>query len=99
MKTLSCVAIYVLYFLLGMEICVKYPHNHGAGIDFYKIPWVVTAILNVCYMVWIKRLAPYRIVALAFFVLLLFLCDRYNVVVDYEEWTARGMPRWGESQE
>ena len=78
-----------------MEIWVKYPDNHGAGIDFYKIPWVVTAILNVCYMVQIKRLAPYRIAALALFALLLLLCDRFNVVVDYEEWTARGMPDWG----
>ena len=95
MKTLSCVATCVLFFLLGMEIWVKYPDNHGAGIDVYKIPWVVTAILNVCYMVQIKRLAPYRIAALALFALLLLLCDRFNVVVDYEEWTARGMPDWG----
>ncbi len=95
MKTLSCVAICVLFFLLIMEIWVKYPDNHGAGIDAYKVPWVVTVIVNVCYMIWIRRIALYRIAALALFVLLLFLCDRFNVVVDYEEWTARGMPDWG----
>lgn len=94
-KVFSRIVTILLFLLLGAEIWLKYPDNHGAGIDAYKVPWVVTVIVNVCYMIWIRRIALYRIAALALFVLLLFLCDRFNVVVDYEEWTARGMPDWG----
>ena len=87
--------ICVPFLILGMDVWLKYPSNHGGGLCLYIVLGVWALIVNVFSMIQIKRFSPYRTGALALLALLLYLCDRFNVLVKYEEWIRRGMPEWG----
>ena len=83
------------FVVLAAEVWLKYPSNHGGGAFEYANVGFVALFVNMAYMFFSRRLAICRILALASFFVLLYACDRFNVLVQYEEWIARGMPDWG----
>ena len=95
MRRLSLISIFIPYVLLVIEVWVKYPHNHGGGPRLYIVLGVIALVLNVCYMLLSRRLAPIRMIAIGLLAILLYACDRFNILVEYERWGERGLPDWG----
>ena len=85
----------VPFIVLGVEIWVKYPYNHGGGLGVYIALGAFAFLANLFYMAFVKRFAVFRIVSVAVFALLLYACDRFNIYVSYGKWIERGMPEWG----
>ena len=57
---------------------------------------VLMVVVNAGTMVWRRRIAWWRVLLLVVFGVLLMVCDRCNILVDYDTWTSRGMPDWGD---
>ena len=91
----STLVLIVPFALLMAEVLVKYPSNHGGGTVLHVALGGLATVINVVYMVCARRLTFIRIGILALFALLLYACDRYNVLITYEDWVERGMPEWG----
>lgn len=98
MKRISFIAICVPYILLGIEVWVKYPDNHGGGPELYIVLGAIALVLNVYYMVLTRRFAPIRMLAIGLLAILLYACDRFNILVEYDRWGKRGLPDWGTFQ-
>lgn len=94
-KNVSMFFVFLPFMVLAAEVWLKYPSNHGGSAFDYAETGFVALLVNVVYMFCSRRLAVCRILAIAFFFVLLYVCDRFNVLVQYEEWIARGMPDWG----
>ena len=92
----SALALAVPFAAAGIEIWVKYPCNHGGGLALPVALGVLALVLNLLWMVRVRRVSWFRIGALVSLALLLLACDRFNVSLSYEEWIRRGMPEWGE---
>ena len=98
MKRISLISICVPYILLSIEVWVKYPDNHGGGPMFYIVLGAIALVINICYMILTKRFAPIRMVMIGLFAILLYACDRFNILVEYDRWGSRGLPDWGTFQ-
>jgi hypothetical protein len=96
LKIFSAIALAAPFALLCVEVLVKFPWNHGGGVGPYVVLGAVALGANVLWMAVERRVGWFRVGALVVLGLALWLCDRLNVVVDYDEWIARGMPDWGE---
>ena len=94
-KNASMFFVLLPFVVLSAEVWLKYPSNHGGSAFEYAETGFVALFVNVVYMIFSRRLAICRILVLASFFALLYVCDRFNVLVQYEEWIARGMPDWG----
>ncbi len=84
--------------LVGL-IWLRYPDNHGAGPMAFR--WVFGVILLVSIGCWIRTAKP-PVPALALAVLgflAVWFVDGRNIMVNYDEWVARGMPAWGTTSE
>lgn len=86
----------LLYAVLFAELIARYPCNHAGGTGMYWWGLVLMVVVNAGTMVWWRRIAWWRVLLLVVFGVLLMVCDRCNILVDYDTWTSRGMPDWGE---
>ena len=81
--------------LLCCEIAFRYPCNHGAGFYCYLYPVCGLIVVSFVYGFLLKGSKVG--LCLSLMCLLLILCsDWFNVYVDYNIWTRRGMPDWGQ---
>jgi hypothetical protein len=83
--------------MLVAEIWLRYPDNHGAGPVFYR--WLFAgALLASLGFRWLASMVHWPSLMLALFGLLLtWIVDARNIMVNYDEWIKRRMPDWGES--
>ena len=95
LKRISLFFVFVPFLLLVAEVWLKYPSNHGGSAYEYANIAFFSIFVNVVYMIFSRRLAICRVLAFACFFALLYACDRFNVLVHYDEWIARGMSDWG----
>ena len=94
-KRISMFFVFLPFLLLVAEVWLKYPSNHGGSAFEYANIGFFSLFVNLVYMISSRRLAICRILAFACFFALLYACDKFNVLVHYDEWIARGMPEWG----
>ena len=77
------------------EIALRYPCNHGAGFHSYMFHAVWMLILAIVNAVVLKgRKAGIYLSIMC--ILFIFLSDRLNLYVSYDDWIKRGMPSFGE---
>lgn len=65
LKHVSAAALGVVFALLGVEVLVKFPCSHGAGVGWYVAPGAVALALNVLWMAVARRVAWGRVGAFA----------------------------------
>ena len=85
----------VIILLICGEIILRYPCNHGAGFYCYLYPVCGLIVLSGVYGFFLRRSKIGLILSLICLVLIL-VSDLFNVYVDYDVWTHRGMPDWGQ---
>lgn len=78
-----------------LEILVRFPDNHSASPYFY-LPIFVTSVL-ICGMVSIVygRVPWGALLCCCLGIVMVIVCDIFNIWVDYNVWCARGLPSWG----
>ena len=84
-----------LLALMFVEIAVRYPCNHGAeshSYMFHAVWMLVLAIVNAVVLKGRKAGIYLSIMCMLF----IFLSDRLNLYVSYDDWIKRGMPSFGE---
>ena len=77
------------------EIALRYPCNHGAGSHsymFHAVWMLILAIVNAVVLKGRKAGIYLSIMCMLF----IFLSDRLNLYVSYDDWIKRGMPSFGE---
>ena len=77
------------------EIALRYPCNHGAGSHsymFHAVWLLILAIVNAVVLKGRKAGIYLSIMCMLF----IFLSDRLNLYVSYDDWIKRGMPSFGE---
>ena len=85
----------ILLLLICGEIVFRYPCNHGAG--FYCYLYLVCGLIAVSFVNGFLLKGSKIGIYLSLLCLMLILCsDWFNVYVDYDTWTSRGMPDWGQ---
>ena len=84
----------IIILLICVEVIFRYPCNHGAG--FYRYLYLVSGliILSGIYGFHFKESKFGFCLSLICFILII-VSDLFNVYVDYDVWTRRGMPEWG----
>ena len=84
-----------LLAFMFVEIAVRYPCNHGTGFHSYifHAAWMlILAIVNAVVLKGRKEGVYLPIICMIF----IFLSDRLNLYVSYDDWIKRGMPSFGE---
>jgi hypothetical protein len=91
-------AIAVLnWTVLVADIALKYPDNHGAGPMGHAYVFGGVLLMSMVFWIWTRK-APVKLLVLAAVGLAMtWVMDVRNISVDYDEWTRRGMPAWGEA--
>ena len=85
----------ILLLLICGEIVFRSPCNHGAG--FYCYLYLVCGLIAVSFVNGFLLKDSKIGIYLSLLCLMLILCsDWFNVYVDYDTWTSRGMPDWGQ---
>ena len=81
------------------ELWVRYPCNHSYGVEGY---FYIYCTINVFFLILeCFKNSRFSYLCLVFIMLggsLCYVIDKYNVLVDYDEWLSRGMPAWGEEK-
>ena len=77
------------------EIVHKHPDNHGGSPWGYGSLTVAGLVATLVVCVLKRRLVWRRCMFAAAFVLLVWCCDVFNILIPYEIWIERGMPTWG----
>ena len=83
-----------LFAFMCMEILLRYPCNHGAGFYCYLYPVCGLIVLSGTYGFFLRGSKGGFILSFICLILIL-VSDLFNVYVDYDVWTHRGMPDWG----
>lgn len=83
-----------IVMLIGGEVMLRYPCNHGAGFYCYLYPVYGLIILSGFYG-FILRVSKIGFFMSLLCLILILISDLFNVYVDYDVWTRRGMPDWG----
>ena len=85
----------VLLMLICAETIIRYPCNHGAGFYCYLYPACGLSLFAFFYGFFLNGSKIGFCISLV--CLGLILCsDWFNLYVDYDTWTRRGMPDWGQ---
>ena len=83
-------------FWMALSVCVRYPDNHGAGPAQFQYLFIAVLLIAAILSIWRSRFAFAAMGLSLLGLFLTWLVDRRNIMVDYDEWTTRGMPGWGE---
>lgn len=84
----------IMILLICGEAILRFPCNHGAGFYHYLYLICGLIILSGFYGFYLRESKIGFILSLICLILIL-LSDLFNVYVDYNVWTNRGMPDWG----
>lgn len=84
----------MLLLLICCEIAFRYPCNHGAGFYCYLYPVCGLLALSLVYGFMLNG-SKLGILFSSLCLILILCSDWFNVYVDYNTWTRRGMPSWG----
>ena len=83
-----------IVMLICGEVILRYPCNHGSGFYCYLYPVYGLSILSGFYGFILRKPKIGFFMSLLCLILIL-VSDLFNVYVDYDVWTRRGMPDWG----
>lgn len=84
----------IIILLICGEVIFRYPCNHGSGFYRFLYPVCGLIILSGVYGFFLKESKLGFCLALICLILII-VSDLFNVYVDYDVWTHRGMPEWG----
>ncbi|HRQ88814.1 MAG TPA: hypothetical protein PLA50_08455 [Bacteroidia bacterium] len=93
----SCAALAASFVAL---IWIRYPSNHGGGPDLYRNWFLAFFIFSLVSLIFSRNLWTYATLAVSLlFISATYIADHRNIIVDYDEWIARGMPEWGTAKQ
>ena len=98
MKIISIITLFTSFTInlfLILLIIYRYPDNHGYFPDIFKIILILIPILMLSEVKKNNRTALLASLTSSIGILLLFIIDETNMLIDYETWIMRGMPQWG----
>lgn len=82
---------------MSTMIIVRYPSNHGEGVGMYACFFIFVFVISViCYAFQRNGYAITSLIIATLGVIFVWVADRKNIMVDYDNWIKRGMPEWGE---
>jgi len=87
--------LFLSYFIV--DIWWSYPSNHGSGVGFELKSAGFFFTFGVIFLLVKRSVWTWGLVFLSVcFFAMGWIADNRNIKVDYDEWVARGMPKWGE---
>ncbi len=81
-----------------LNLLVHFPDNHGDGFFGLWRVGFITLLIWIAESFFTKKLNYVSMLLLLMCLLLGLASDKYNIFISYEEWAARGMPRWGHAE-
>ena len=100
MKVLEIILSFVLAFVvlyMAFAIGIRYPDNHADSLFtlnyFFAVVLLGAAIIYFKTATLPKMLILFSVLG----IIALWLIDRQNILVSYDDWIRRGMPEWGQS--
>jgi len=73
-----------------------YPDNHGAGPVWFQRFFIAIATASGVAAVGVRQLHWPTLGIAVLGLLATWIVDQRNIIVDYDDWIARGMPEWGQ---
>jgi ABC-type transport system involved in multi-copper enzyme maturation permease subunit len=81
---------------LAIEVAVRYPDNHASGVWGYAVYFSCILLLALYLSIFKSREWVFLLAASVALLLVVYACDRWNIMVSYETWIERGMPSFGQ---
>lgn len=81
---------------MGFLIWIRYPDNHGAGPIHFRFFLLGVVVIALGLSISKSGFAFATVGCSLLGLLLTWIVDWRNVMVNYDKWIARGMPEWGQ---
>lgn len=92
---ITLISSFTINLFLVLLIIYRYPDNHGYFPDVFKLVLILIPILLLSEVKKNNQTALIASLTSSIGILILFIIDKTNILIDYETWIMRGMPQWG----